>query len=298
MDVSKLIYFYTAAEYEHITRASEKLLIAQPALTKSIKILEDELGVPLFYKQGRNIKLTEYGKFLKEKLDIIIPNINSIPSEINKLKTQVDNTVKLNVLAASTAVTDAIISYKKKNQEVIFELTQNAESEFDIMMTTDTIKISTEKMFDRQCVMEEKIYLAVPMTSKYALKSSINLEDVKDEGFVQLAGSRFFRVICDSFCRQAGFTAKTAFESDSPAVVHNIIAAGVGIGFWPEYSWEKKLSSDVVLVPIEKPECKRELIVYLNKRKTSSHHAEEFYNHLIEHLKKRKSKMSGLIINY
>ena len=48
MDLNKLYYFYITAKHEHVTRAAEELHIAQPALTKSIKLLESDLGVPLF----------------------------------------------------------------------------------------------------------------------------------------------------------------------------------------------------------------------------------------------------------
>ena len=57
MELNKLRYFYIVAKYEHMTRAAEEMHIAQPALTKTIKALEDELGVPLFMKKGRNIVL-------------------------------------------------------------------------------------------------------------------------------------------------------------------------------------------------------------------------------------------------
>ena len=71
MDLLKLRYFYAVAEFEHVTKAAEKLHIAQPAITKTIKLLESELGVPLFIRVGRNVKLTEYGELLKRKLAVI-----------------------------------------------------------------------------------------------------------------------------------------------------------------------------------------------------------------------------------
>ena len=55
MDIQKLKYFYTTAQVEHITRASEILHISQPSLTQAIHTLEFELGVDLFHRQGRRI---------------------------------------------------------------------------------------------------------------------------------------------------------------------------------------------------------------------------------------------------
>ena len=73
MDLTKLRYFHEVAKEQHVTRASEKIAIAQPALTQAIKALERELDVPLLEKQGRNIVLTEYGQYLKNRLDILLP---------------------------------------------------------------------------------------------------------------------------------------------------------------------------------------------------------------------------------
>ena len=86
MELAKLRYFYVVASLGHVTRAAEEIHIAQPALTKAIKLLEKELGVPLFYKTGRNVCLTTYGEYLKNKLESILPMVDGIPLELEILK--------------------------------------------------------------------------------------------------------------------------------------------------------------------------------------------------------------------
>lgn len=62
MNISQLQYFCKLAELQHYTKAAEQLYITQPTLSNSIARLEEELGVPLFEKSGRNVRLTKYGK--------------------------------------------------------------------------------------------------------------------------------------------------------------------------------------------------------------------------------------------
>ncbi len=62
MEIQQLEYFKTVAEMQHMTQAAEKLNISQPALSKSISNIEQEIGVPLFDRQGRSINLNRYGK--------------------------------------------------------------------------------------------------------------------------------------------------------------------------------------------------------------------------------------------
>lgn len=293
MEIAKLRYFYLTAKHGHVTRAAEEIHIAQPALTKAIKQLEEELGVPLFYKKGRNVRLTVYGEYLQGRVEGILRRIDSIPAELEGLKAEQRLTVKLNVLAASTLVTDAIIGYKKKHPEAIFQLIQNeAETDCDLSVSMNGAGVSALPPFKKRSVMEEKIYLAVPKASPYAQRSDISLQEVKNEGFVILAGSRMFRTVCDQFCASAGFKPHTSFESDSPIAVHNIIGAGAGVGFWPEYSWGEA-SEDMVLLPISETVCQRELVIGLHESPTPSQAAADFYTYLLrflQHRKKRKNK--------
>ena len=85
MDLNKLYYFYITAKHEHVTRAAEELHIAQPALTKSIKLLESDLSVPLFCKRKRNIYLTEFGKHLKNRLDGVFSVLEKLPEELQNM---------------------------------------------------------------------------------------------------------------------------------------------------------------------------------------------------------------------
>lgn len=283
MDIQKLKYFYTTAQLEHVTRASEVLHVSQPSLTQSIHALESELGVPLFNRQGRKITLTQFGNYLKERLDVLLPQFDSLPNELEQLKNSVNKTVKLNILAASSFVINTIVNYKKKHPDVIFDFEQNEQKyDCDILITTNGLNGDTSKKHARRCVKEEKIYLAVPKESKYAHLKEINLSAVKDEGFIMLSNTRLFGVICNKFCSAAGFFPKILFESDSPVAVQNIISMGNGVAFWPEYSWGKLNNKNVSLIPISYPICQRDLIIELHERLPKSSYAEDFYDYLLQ----------------
>ncbi len=291
MELAKLRYFYTVAKLGHVTRAAEEIHIAQPALTKAIKQLEEEIGAPLFYKQGRNVRLTPFGVYLKGKLEPILAQIDAIPAELAALKEERQYTVKLNVLAASSTVTEAVVAYKKRNPDVIFQLIRDeAEPDCDVSVATDGTDVSVLPPLLLTQKMEEKVYLAVPKNSRYANKRAVSLSEVKEEGFVHLAGSRTFSALCDTFCLQAGFKPKIAFESDSLIAVRNIISANAGIGFWPSYSWGKH-APDALLLPILGQDCKRTLTVNLHEHPHPSAVSADFYDFLVRFFKRRKKSL-------
>ena len=76
MNYQHLEYFLKAAEYQHYTRAAEHLHITQPALTKAILGIEEEIGAPLFMKRGRNIELTKYGKIFFDYARVSLANLH------------------------------------------------------------------------------------------------------------------------------------------------------------------------------------------------------------------------------
>ena len=240
MELTQLKYFLEVARTEHVTQSAKNLCIVQPALTQAIHKLEDELGVLLFKNSGRNIKLTDSGKFFYEKLQPLYENMMALPALLKETANKQNNNVKLNVLAASTLITSAVIEYRRSNSDIDVDIVQNEEtSVFDICVRTYANYRpeldNTES--DETFVHSEKIFLAVPNTAQYKKLNSISLFDLKDENFIRLYGSKQYRQICNELCDSIGFHTNVTFESDNAAVVKEAVAAGIGVGFWPELSW-------------------------------------------------------------
>ena len=210
--------------------------------------------------------------------------LDQIPDQMQQLTRRSAYTLHINVLAASRAVTDAVIAYKHDHSEILFSIMQNELTQIcDLSVDTLTEKRSTPETAENTVSFQEQILLAVPSHSLYSGLRSIDLKELKEEGFICLAGNRKFRKICDQFCQMAGFHPKIIFESDSPATVRNLIGAGSGIGFWPEHTWGA-VGEDVKLVPIANPQCSRELQISLHPQdsaRTALVHP--FYHYLIHY---------------
>ena len=282
--MNQLKYFLEAANSQHITKSAEKLHISQPSLTKAIHRLEAELEVPLFVAKGRNIVLTEYGKYLRRKLLPIMEEFDRLPEQMKMMAQLEKETIHLNVLAASEIVIEAIMEYKKTHRNINFQLMQNSESQlYDIGVSTRLFYHSPENKAAYETVYTEKIHLAVPASHRLARKKSINLKEAEEEGFISLMGSRQLRWICDRFCAHAGFTPQIIFESDNPAVVKNMIAANMGVGFWPEFTWGRIENDRVKILRIHEPLCQRNIIIDYKQNKVDGREVRKFYEFLISY---------------
>jgi DNA-binding transcriptional LysR family regulator len=234
--------------------------------------------------------LTDTGKYLYEQLVPIVKELDTLQDKV-KIKSQVDNKIiHMNVLAASVLATDAIIAYKQERKNINFQIFQNSpEALYDVEITTkdsnQELQCDREDMF----VCNEQIYLAVPNTPKYAGMTSIKLKDVTNEGFISLYGSKQFRVITNKFCNCVGFSPKVIFESDSPDTVRNMIAANMGIGFWPKFTWGNMNNDQVKLLEIEDVDCSRDIVVTRNLNKSNNENVIDFFEYLKEYFEERRN---------
>jgi DNA-binding transcriptional LysR family regulator len=86
MDVRHLKCFLAVVDYQGFTRAAERLLIAQPSLSQTIKSLERDLGVPLFHRVGRTVVLSEAGRELVGPARVVVRDLDAARAAIDELK--------------------------------------------------------------------------------------------------------------------------------------------------------------------------------------------------------------------
>lgn len=289
MEILQLKYFYALAQTQHVTKTAEQLHIAQPALTQTIHRLENELEVKLFQPSGRNIVLTEYGKYLVNKVEPILKALDEIPQELQVLAGERQKLLKINVMAASGLVTDTIIQFQKKNTGIRFQIVQNAEMEnADITIFTREFFQKPQNSKDRFYIFSEEIFLAVPGKSPFVNREAVSLREMADKKFISLTGAKGLRSICDRFCMHAGFKPDVIFEGDSTSAVKNLIQAGLGVGFWPHYTWEEPGTSEMALIPISEPKCQRDIVIRLHSNSLEHKEAVMYFEYLSEFFDKLK----------
>ena len=85
MTLNQLVYFQTVARYQHFHRAAEELNISQPSLSRSVATLEEELRIVLFERQGRNVRLTKYGRVFLEHTEKILKDVAVARTQMQQL---------------------------------------------------------------------------------------------------------------------------------------------------------------------------------------------------------------------
>ena len=287
MELLQLKYFLAVAESEHMTNTAKQLHIAQPALSQSIHRLEQELGVSLFERAGRGIRLSPAGAYVRDRVKPAMETLENVARDVQLFQQGEQDVVRVGVHAASGVAIDGIAAYSELNPHVSFEITQDErERHRDVIVTTitprgsSTVENAVEKM-----PFSERIGIAVPAGS--ALGETASLAEFANERFIALAGSRRFREVCDTFCARRAFTPHIAFESDNPLVVKKMIGLGLGVGFWPDHSWGELDPKSCRLVHLQETEFMRDVIVAKTSRCTPDSEAQRFYEFLLDYVEKR-----------
>lgn len=259
MDLTQLKYFQTLARLEHSTRAAEQLHIAQPALSRSMRKLEDELGLPLFDRVGRGLKLNENGRILLRHTNAALLEIEDAKRELAEKRGKMNRHVSVSMQAASKLLPAIIRGFNEKYPDVSLDIKQQDAGqnapECDIVIFS-----SIEPQEKANCItlMQEEICLAMPSANPLSRRKSVALNEVAGQPFICLYKGKGLRQVTDEYCRMAGFQPEIVLESDNPGTVRELTALGVGLAFIPKITW-RGVGDDpgISLVEISGQKCTR-----------------------------------------
>ena len=294
MEMEQLQYFKTVATMQHMTRAAEVLAISQPALSKSIASIEQQLGVPLFSREGRSIYLNRFGELFLQSVDIILEEYERIREEFEDIIRPGSGEVSFGFIhtLGMEVVPELIAATTKQFPNMQFSLTQATslnllkrleEGAIDLCLSqkieSKVIEIETVELF------VEELYVIVPMTHPLAKQSAVKLEDVKNEPFIAIKKGNSLRHLVDELFLQAGIELKTTFAAEEMHTVAGFVSAGMGISMIPNIKGlddykVKRLKLD--------PPCYRSVGVSWAKNRYLPPAASEFKQYLVDYFKERK----------
>ncbi|MEG0671383.1 LysR family transcriptional regulator [Clostridium sp.] len=288
MHLLQLKYFQVAAHTEHMTNAANQLNIAQPALSKSISLLEEDLGVKLFDRRGRKIKLNFYGKTFLKRVDSILNLVDISIKELKDFSSDEFGQVKLIVLAASNLIPDILGEFRKLHPNISFKLIQHVPNsfldyDFAVCITSSYVE---SKALNYMTLLNEEVFLGVSYDHPLSKFDNVYLNEVQDEDFICLEKGENFREITDTFCTYANFNPNIVFECDSPSTVHSLIKGGHGIGFMSGTSWGLNYDSSIKLLHINDVRCERFLELFWPNDKYMNNSTKLFINFVQEYFSK------------
>jgi len=283
MDLILLQYFQTVARENHLTRASQKLNIAQPALSTAIARLERDIGVRLFNRIGRQIMLNEYGELLLEHVDIILNNWDIAENKIEQRQRETSKHIKFAV-TGMVFPQKMILDFKKEYPDISIKQSMiktdqliPALSKQKVDFVISTIPVDEDEI-DSYIVQEEALFIAVSKDHPFASRKSITIAETKGQAFVNIPEGNAFREFTDALCHKAGFNQNVVFEC-YPAQFSDMVYQNIGIVFATESSVRNKaFHPSIIMLPIVSPPCRRSIYILWEKSRVFSKIMKLFYD--------------------
>lgn len=259
MELRHLRYFVAAAEEEHFGRAAKRLAIAQPAVTRQIRQLEEELAVELFERIGRGVKLTVAGRILLQDARRTLAESDRASRRAHLAATGQLGTLTVSFVEASIycdIVPDVLAAFRKQVPDVQLELLalrsidqwsalrqQQVNMGFLYYLPSDFPELRTE------LVATERVMLALPKNHRLARKPKVRLGDLQNEPFVWFprAVSPPYHDHVVEACHSAGLRLKVVLEAPTESALLHLVARGVGLTFAVENRSRHQALADVRL---------------------------------------------------
>lgn len=243
MELRHLRYFVVVGEEEHFGRAADRLHVVQPALTRQVRQLEEEIGCALFERLKRGVRLTEAGRsFLQEARQLL----SQLERGIDRTRLVAQGKVgRLRVGFAETAtysgeLPSILRDFRASWPDVRLELfpsssvvageelrEQRVDVAFVFMLPTNLRELKTRK------ISVERWVLALPRAHRLVKSKRVRLADLKGEPFVwfprAVAPLVYDRAL--SACHAAGVTLNIVQEGNSPTTILSLVAGGIGLSF-------------------------------------------------------------------
>ena len=240
MNYNYLLYFSVLAQTEHYTTAAARLGISQPALSSAIHNLENSLGgVKLFEKVGRNIRLTDAGRFYQQTIDEAITKLHGASLLLRDSRTQAPVVIRMGVVSGTLdgLLSREIVQYTRQNPRIRFYLTESSSENLMDLVRQEKLDMAIVDSTDRDRSLhfrklnQRDFFVALPESHPLSNCGFLDPQDVVHESQIV-----FNYDVGKSFKEWA--TGTPADESvictvDTAQAALDLVVAGVGIAFIP-----------------------------------------------------------------
>lgn len=261
MELRHLRYFLAVAENKGFVKASISLRIAQPAVSRQIRDLEQELGVVLFQRSKSGVTLTFPGECFLKDVQRMFTILEEAQSRARRAQSGYTGAISIGVVetfAWHEAITQSLQKFQHQCPDVVLNVALMSSPEQlaairDERLTAGFLfdRSPDDELFEGIAILTSQAVLAVPASSPYATHPPKSLAELQAENFILIQRAQnplyYDRII--HACYSAGLTPRIVQSGTNDSSNLSLVAAGLGLTIVPAATESRKPKS-VVLVPV------------------------------------------------
>ena len=299
MRLAQLRYFVTIAQLENMSQAAELLHLSQSSLSKNLATLEEELGMPLFHRNGRRLTLNSAGARLMEFSTMVLRELDNVMDDMRLLSSGGEARIRIGAAGTNEELTRCLAAFREIRPEAEFEITAGIEgmehldiNAFDMLIYPAGPKYSK---FTGYPLYEERYSLAAAARNPLTKNPSLRPKALEGQDVVFLRSGHGAGEYPCQVCSALALRFRSVSYADSREFHRQMIADGLCVGFVPTgcasfYRGE----GEIRLVPVQDRRFARQMMVCFRREKTLSPFIREFRDFVLDYYSVDTDKRSGI----
>lgn len=271
MEFKRLGYFVQVAEQGSLSRVSEKLRLTQPSLSRQMRLLEEDLGVPLFTRGARGMQLTEAGEVLYARITGPMREIGRAIYEIRSLPTEAGGTVTLGIPPSLVQVLAGAITRRiaALAPNITFTLVDAPSTQLVEAVRCGKLDVAvvygpTPAGMNAARLLEDDLMLVGPRASSLAAEGSFEIRRLGEIPLILPGAGHPLRQLVEAEAEGAKVKLNIACRADSHQMMKELVEAGLGYTLLPHCAFSREAAlSRLTFARIRRP-IRRQLFLALS----------------------------------
>jgi LysR family hydrogen peroxide-inducible transcriptional activator len=282
MEFHQLRYVCAIAETGSFSRAAERCQVAQPSLSQQVLKLEEDLGVKLFDRLGRSLRITEAGRAFLPHARSILHQMEAARSSVAGKSKDVRGSVAVGVIPtiAPYLMPRYTATFARKYPEARLRIVEETtpvlvESLRNLSIDLAVLALPLRHK-DLECIplLTEPMFAVLPKDHPRASAQTLSLKDLRGETFVMLRDGHCFRDLSLAACSHARVTPRIAFESGQFRSLFGMVAAGMGVSLVPQMAMDR--SAGCAYVRLSDARAARTVVAAMLRGRSFNHVQQAF----------------------
>jgi LysR family hydrogen peroxide-inducible transcriptional activator len=244
MEMHQIRYFLALSETLNFTRSAEMCNVTQPALSRAIQALEEELGGQLFRRERNQTHMTDLGRLLRPQLEAIYNNAQAARTTAQSFLKMKQADVKLGVMCTIGPMrfSGFLSSFQAANQGIRLTMLEGVPSRLSDLLMQGEIDVAIfaqpgplHERFDAHPLYKESFVIAFPPGHRFSSMNTVAVKELDGESYLSRINCEYYDHLKEC-CQTRGVRMQDAFRSEREDWVQSLVLAGMGVCFIPEYS--------------------------------------------------------------
>jgi DNA-binding transcriptional LysR family regulator len=291
MDLKQLRAFVTVADTGNVTRAAQLLNLVQPAVSRQLRLLEEDIGVELFQRERHGMVLTEAGKALLVYARRAFLELDRARVEIAGSDERIAGLVTVGLLPSTCEMicSPLLSAIGAAYPGIRVRIAMGYAGDLQQWLETGDIDVAViygverEPLIHATPLLEEPLWVVGPLGAKLSRRKPIKLASLSGKPMILPSGPRGIRALVDHACTTAGVQLTTVAETNAMGVQKSLVLGGHGFTILPPIAFADELTKKrLTAAPLVEPRITRTIVVALPSNRSIGQHVRRTVGLLVE----------------